>query len=117
MPVEEPHPDAEPVLIWTNTGTPEEAEAIAMRCVASGLAAAVNMDEIDSLYRWEGAVHRAHEYRLCIKAVGAAVEGVREVISELHGYSEPAILVTPVAWGSPTYLDWLRANSGGGQGG
>ena len=112
MPDAPPQPDDMPVLVWTNTGTPGEARAIAARCVGSGLAAAVNIDAVRSHYRWEGAVHEADEHRLCIKTVAGAVEDIRRVIAELHGYAEPALLVTPVTGGSASYLDWLRAHSG-----
>lgn len=107
---DEPPADSMPVLVWINVGSSQEAYAIAERCVSLGLAAAVNIDPVDSFYRWEGAVCRAAEHRLCIKTMSDAVEQVQRLCRDAYSYAEPAILVSPVLGGSPSYLSWIRGN-------
>jgi periplasmic divalent cation tolerance protein len=47
-----------------------------------------------------------------IKTTGAAWEGLRGRISELHPDEVPEILALPVVDGLPAYLSWMRESVG-----
>lgn len=83
-----------------------EADRIADRLVADGLAACVHLTELDSVYTWEGAVEREHEVQVSITTTRSRRRDVVDTIESLHSYDLPAI-----GWrtleGTPAYLDWV----------
>jgi len=97
------------------TNAPDEATAqdIAHRLVGAGLAACVNvLAPCRSVYRWQGAVETAQEVPLLIKTTRARYAEVQAAIADAHPYEVPEIVALPVADGLPTYLDWVRAETG-----
>jgi uncharacterized protein involved in tolerance to divalent cations len=60
--------NAELVVAFSTAGSPEEARRIATALVAEQLAACVNIvDNIHSIYRWQGAIESAAESLMFIK--------------------------------------------------
>ena len=60
--------NAELVVAFSTAGSPEEARRIATALVAEQLAACVNIvDNIHSIYRWQGAIESAAESLMLIK--------------------------------------------------
>ena len=103
--------DREAVIVLTTTGNAEEAHAIARALVEERLAACVNMlDEMTSIYRWQGAVQEDREHQLVIKTTRQRLEAVRGRIGALHSYELPEFLVL-AAGGSPEYLRWLAQST------
>jgi periplasmic divalent cation tolerance protein len=95
-------------LVLTTAGSKEEARKIARALVERRLAACVNVvPQIESIYRWEGKVEEAQEWLLVIKTTGAAYEGVRDAIKELHSYQVPECICISIENGSPDYLNWI----------
>jgi periplasmic divalent cation tolerance protein len=98
------------IQVSTTTDRPEVAAAIADALVTQGLAACVAIGgPTRSVYRWQGRVETAEEWTCTAKTVRRLYVAVEARIRALHNYQEPEILVTDVAGGSPSYLDWLRA--------
>ncbi len=96
------------MMIWTTAGSPEEARGIAESLVAAGLAACVQIDgPITSIYRWQGEMESAEEWRCSIKTRAELFEQVAAAIRNLHTYSVPQVIATPIVAGSPPYLEWL----------
>jgi len=86
----------------------EVAEQIAAALVEEDLARCVNIiEQVRSIYKWEGHVERATEALLIVKAPAESTEALIEKIREIHPYEVPEILCTDIADGNPDYLDWL----------
>jgi periplasmic divalent cation tolerance protein len=95
-------------IVFTTTGSRDEADKIASDLVQRSLAACVNvLGPMASTYRWQGKVERAQEFLLLIKTTAAAVERVRAAIQELHSYELPEFVVLPIEGGSEAYLEWI----------
>ena len=102
--------DPQFVAVQTTVGTPEEARALAGRAMQEHLAACVQISEITSVYRWDGAVQDDPEQLLTVKTTAAAVPGLRELLSREHPYEEPELIVLPIIDGSEGYLQWIRSS-------
>ncbi len=94
-------------LIITTCGGKEEAETIALLLVERCLAGCVQTLAIESLYRWEGAVERAHEWLLICKIKGADYAVVEAAIRSAHSYATPEIIEIGIERGVETYFSWL----------
>jgi periplasmic divalent cation tolerance protein len=96
-------------IILSTTSTREEAQRIARVLVEKRLAACVNIvDDISSVYRWQGAVQEAPEIILIIKSSLEKLEALETTLHRLHSYEVPEFLVLPVEGGSRAYLEWIR---------
>ena len=97
-------------LAITTAGSREEAERIARTLVEERLAACVNiLDNLRSVYRWQGAVESADELLLLMKTDQQHVESLRDRLTQLHSYELPEFLVLDIDGGSAAYLDWIAA--------
>ena len=73
-----------PIAIFTTAGSADEARRIARAVVERRLAACAQITEIESFYRWQGAVQNENEWRLLIKSTDAQYTAVEAAIRELH---------------------------------
>lgn len=64
---------------------------------------------VSSRYRWQGRLESAQEWLCLLKTTSVAVEGVVAVVTQLHPYEVPEVLVVPVASGLAAYLEWVAA--------
>ena len=100
------------VIVLTTIAAAADASALASTLVGERLAACVNvLGEMDSIYRWQGAVETERERQMIIKTTAAKVEALRARLHELHSYDVPEFLVLPIVGGSEPYLGWLRNES------
>src|SRR5262245_15254371 len=102
-----------PIAIFTTGGNAEDARRIASALVERRLAACVQISEIDSVYRWKGAVQNEKEWRLLIKSTEAQYAAVEAAIRELHSYELPAIYAVAFEQVYAPYADWIRQESAG----
>jgi periplasmic divalent cation tolerance protein len=80
--------------------------------VEQQLAACVNiLPGLRSIYRWQGAVHDDAEAQLVIKTRAAHWQELLTTLRAHHPYDEPEVIALPVVQGSPTYLQWLEAQT------
>jgi len=92
----------------------EVAARLGRALVEEGLAACVNIvPGVRSIYKWQGKICDDSEVLCLCKTRPALFDRVRARVSELHPYEVPEILAFAVVDGSPAYLDWLRASTGG----
>jgi len=103
---------AMPTLIEIRTTFPtrDAAEACAAALVADRVAACVQIDgPVQSTYRWQGAVEQAAEFRCTCKTAPERANDCVAVITRMHAYETPEILVSAVA-ASPAYAAWVRSS-------
>lgn len=105
------HHQPEHAAVQTTVETRAEAEALAGRILEAKLAACVQITEITSFYRWDGAVQQDPEQLLTCKTAGDVVIALKEHIAAEHPYDEPELIVLPITGGSTGYLDWLVAET------
>jgi periplasmic divalent cation tolerance protein len=96
-------------LVLTTCGAKEEAERVATQLVEQSLAGCVQMFQIESVYRWEGAVERAKEWMLFCKIKTADYNMVEAAIREVHSYATPEIIALEIDQGAQAYLAWLES--------
>ncbi|WP_349357403.1 divalent-cation tolerance protein CutA [Stappia sp.] len=102
-------------LIYSTFPDMESARDAAAKLVTLRLVACVNMwPGMVSVYRWQGAVEEGAEVVVLAKTSAARLEEAMAAIVELHPFDEPAVLALDVAHGSPSFLDWIRAETRGG---
>ena len=100
-------------IVLTTVATPEDARRLADGLLEKRLAACVQTLAIQSAYRWKGAVQREPEQLLLIKTRAALYPDVEAYLRAHHPYEVPEIVRIPIAAGSPDYLRWLAAETGG----
>ncbi|MFD3513444.1 divalent-cation tolerance protein CutA [Streptomyces sp. NPDC058657] len=98
-------------VLTTTTDTEAKAQALAGEVIGERLAACAQVYPVSSVYRWQGEVVRAQEWRVDLKTRGDLVERLTARIGELHDYDTPEIVAVPVTAGSPDYLEWVSAQT------
>src|SRR5437016_7960255 len=108
--------EANCVVVWTTIGSGTDGQTLASILVNERLAACVNvLPEMESTYRWKGAVEAERERQLVMKTTATRVPALEARVRELHPYELPEFIVLPIIAGSAPYLAWIRdstANTG-----
>lgn len=100
------------LLVMTSLPDRATAEKLAAFIVEERLAACVNiLAPCTSIYQWKGAVERAEEVPLLIKATEDRYPQLEAAIRSLHPYETPEIVALPLAAGLPEYLAWVAAET------
>ena len=95
-------------FIYMTAGNKEEAKKIGKALVADKLAACVNiLDNMNSIYMWEGKLQDDAEVVLIAKTTEACVPQLVEKVKSLHSYDCPCIVSLPVSGGHKPFLDWI----------
>jgi periplasmic divalent cation tolerance protein len=95
------------VAVVTTVAMRDDADRLARAAVDARLAACVQMQAIDSVYRWEGAVEHEPEVRLLFKTTADARGALERLISAMHPYDLPAIWSFAVDEADPRYAAWV----------
>lgn len=86
----------------------EEAKQIGETLVQSKLAACVNIiDNMNSIYVWEGKLQNDHEVIIIAKTTENRVSELIEKVKALHSYDCPCILSIPVSKGHAPFMEWI----------
>ncbi|OLE52519.1 MAG: hypothetical protein AUG51_17710 [Acidobacteria bacterium 13_1_20CM_3_53_8] len=103
--------DVEAIVVLMTAASREEAARIAEMLVGAHLAACVQiLPEMESIYRWQGAVERAPEHLLLVKTTRANFDMLESEVRALHSYETPEIIALPIIAASAPYLEWLTAS-------
>ena len=95
-------------FIYMTAGSREEARKIGKELVTSKLAACVNiLNNMNSLYMWQGKVQDDSEIVLIAKTTEDRVPQLVEKVKSLHSYECPCIVSIPVSGGNQAFLDWI----------
>lgn len=101
------------IAVITTVPDLAEARRIATALVERRLVACVQISEIESVFRWDGAVRHEREHRLVCKTVTARYEAVEQALLALHPYEVPAIHAMALDRVQSSYADWLDTESSG----
>ena len=94
-----------PILIYSTFPSPEEAERVGTDLIDTGLAACVNIiSGMTAIYIWQGQRQRDSECVMIIKTRAELAERVIARARKLHSYTNPALVVLPIASGSEDFL-------------
>lgn len=106
-----PPPDHSAVVeVRTTFPRREDALACAERLVRKRLAACVQVDgPITSVYRWEGTVETADEFRCACKTSRQRAASCTAAILAMHSYETPELIITETH-ATPAYAAWVRAS-------
>lgn len=103
-------------FVYITAGSLDEARTIARRLVEERLAACVNIVEnMHSLYWWEGKIQEDTEVILIAKTQTALVADLTRRVQTLHSYTVPCVVSLPIASGNPDFLDWIVRETKGGE--
>jgi periplasmic divalent cation tolerance protein len=95
-------------VIFIATSNKKEAERLAGGLVKNKFAACVNlMDNITSVFWWEGKIDRASEVLLMVKSKKTKIPKIIKLVKSLHSYEVPEIVVLPIIAGEKKYLNWI----------
>lgn len=93
------------------TITAESAEwlaDLARRLVEERLAACGNVvEQVRSIYRWEGAVEDDNEALVLLHTRHSLVPEIVELVGREHPYDTPQVLALPVIGAHPGYQRWV----------
>jgi periplasmic divalent cation tolerance protein len=96
-------------MVYITTNSMEEAEIIGRNLVSRKLAACVNIiNNMKSIYHWEGKIETGEEVILIAKTKKALVNELIENVKTLHSYDCPCIVAIPIVDGNQDYLKWIR---------
>lgn len=96
-------------LLITTLPPGEPARSIARELVQRGLAACAQLEPIESLYRWDGALEEDTEWRLLLKTSAAGLPALLDALRALHPYDCPALHTLSPDWTDPAFASWVSA--------
>ncbi len=78
------------LIVLTTAPTSDEADALAEKIVAAGLAACVQiLPQMTSVYMWEGKLQKEPEHLLLIKTLPDKYEGLERFVTANHSLHCP----------------------------
>ena len=95
------------LVVLTTCATREDADRLAAGLVEERLGACVQVLDITSHYRWEGAVARDPEVLMLVKTSTERYGALEAWLVAQHPYDLPEIVALPVAGGLAGYLSWV----------
>jgi periplasmic divalent cation tolerance protein len=97
-------------LVRTTVGSRSHANDLARQLVNGGLAACVHVQEVRSIYKWDGKLEEQQEWLVEARALESRAVAVREAMLADHPYDVP-LVETLTSTGIPKeYLDWARSS-------
>lgn len=99
--------DFKHIIINTTCKDKEEAIKIANILLEQNLASCIQMNNIDSYYKWKDKIEFSKEVLLKIKSKVILFDKIEEVIKKSHTYETPQIIAIPIIKGSKEYLKWI----------
>jgi periplasmic divalent cation tolerance protein len=98
----------DPIAVFITAPNREEARLLAETLVTRRCAACVQiLPEIESIYRWQGAIERQPEILLIAKTTRGKFAELETEVRRLHSYETPEIVALPISEGSAPYVEWL----------
>jgi len=99
------------IAVVTTVGDKKEARRMAHVLVEAGLVACAQIEKIDSVYAWKGAIENGKEYRVLFRTTEARYEAVESAIRDMYTYEVPAIYAVPCAHIFAPYAAWIESST------
>ncbi|MET3987212.1 divalent-cation tolerance protein CutA [Streptomyces sp. PvR034] len=100
------------VIAQTTIDSEPAARELARGAIESRLAACAHVDApITAVYRWQGAVETATEWRVSYKTTRDRLPALSTWVDQHHGYDVPEWIVLAVDGGSDAYASWIAAET------
>jgi len=97
------------IQVLTTVDDEGKAKGIANAILEKRLAACVQViGPISSSYWWKEKIEHSKEWICLAKARAEDYEQLQSVIKSVHPYEVPEIIATPISFGNPAYLNWVR---------
>lgn len=97
------------IIAFVTTNTEKEASFLAQKLVEEKLAACVNIiQNIRSVYEWEGEIHDEQEHLLIIKSLKSRTEKIKAFIEKHHSYEVPEFVSFESDDALADYLQWAK---------
>jgi periplasmic divalent cation tolerance protein len=97
-------------IVVMTTPNKEEAVKIVRTLLEERLIACANIiDPVHSFFWWQGNIDEETEVLAIMKSHERLFKKLSEKVLELHSYDVPEILAFPIADGSQSYLNWMKA--------
>lgn len=97
------------IQVVTTVEHKEDGVRLGRLLVAERLAACVQISgPVESIYRWQGQIEEASEYRVTLKSRESLFPKLAEILQAHHPYDVPEIIATPLARCSALYQQWLE---------
>ncbi|MBM2817362.1 MAG: uncharacterized protein HW421_4124 [Ignavibacteria bacterium] len=97
-------------IIFVTADSYENALQISRILVSEKLAACCSIvNNITSIYEWEGSIAQTQEFMLLIKSHKNKLDNLESRITELHNYDTPEIISVSLHSASRKYLDWMNS--------
>lgn len=96
------------LAVYTTLDSRDAARAMARTLVERRLAACAQISEIESFYRWDGAIQNESEFRLVLKTTANGYDALAAAIRALHSYTTPAIYAHVLEPVDTQYAQWIR---------
>ena len=94
--------------VTTTVSSRSDAGGMARAALAAGVAACVQIEPIDSVYRWEGKLCEEPEHRVTFKTALDAQASLEAWLRQNHPYQLPQIISSRCLASEP-YFDWVQA--------
>ena len=101
-------PSSQLGLVLVTTASETEARTIAEHLINTQLAACVALTPIQSIYRWQGTIHRDTEYQLTIKTDLSLFDQIAAQVTQQHSYDLPEIIAVPMVESTAEYGQWVQ---------
>lgn len=96
------------LLVFSTFPDLDKARQTGTMLVDSQLAACVNLcPNIESIYRWKGAVETGNEVLAIFKTTVQAYPALEKRLTEFHPYEVPEIIAMPAEKASEAYARWV----------
>lgn len=96
----------------TTVGGEDDARRLAAALVAQRLAACVQIDRLESHYRWDDALCAEAEWRLTVKSAPDKLAALQDFLAGQHPYDLPQV-VWQLLEATPAYAAWVRGEVDG----
>ncbi len=100
------------VVVTTTTASRADGERLADALLERRLVACVQFVPIESRYRWRGELVADSEILLIAKTRVELWPEIEALVTELHPYDVPELVMVPLTGGSGPYLAWIDEVTG-----
>ena len=94
------------IIIKTTYANKNKALHLANLLLENKLSSCVQIKQIESLYRYEGKLHKEKEFEINIKTRKKLFKQIKKLIQKNHPYETPQIIALKIESMNSSYLRW-----------